>query len=163
MTKVPLLGDIPVLGHLFKTTSKVNNKDELLIFVTPKILREGAIAQQVVRRTGQLRMRPPSGGRMLCGPCWASATSTSIGPMGTGKTAVGKTLARLAGVPFVDSDAEIERHAGVDIPYIFEQEGEEGFRRREREALAELCTREPLVLRHWRRQHPGPGEPAVAA
>jgi type IV pilus assembly protein PilQ len=39
--KVPLLGDIPVLGHLFKTTSKVNNKDELLIFVTPKILREG--------------------------------------------------------------------------------------------------------------------------
>jgi type IV pilus assembly protein PilQ len=42
VTKVPLLGDIPVLGHLFKTTNKVNNKDELLIFVTPKILREGA-------------------------------------------------------------------------------------------------------------------------
>jgi type IV pilus assembly protein PilQ len=42
VTKVPLLGDIPVLGHLFKTTNKVNNKDELLIFVTPKIIREGA-------------------------------------------------------------------------------------------------------------------------
>ena len=69
-----------------------------------------------------------------------------IGPMGTGKTAVGKALGRLTGVPFVDSDAEIERHAGVDIPYIFEQEGEEGFRRRERETLAELCAREPLVL-----------------
>jgi len=41
-TKVPLLGDIPVLGHLFKNTVKTNNKDELLIFVTPKILREGA-------------------------------------------------------------------------------------------------------------------------
>ena len=41
-TKVPLIGDIPVLGHLFKTTTKVNNKAELLIFVTPKILREGA-------------------------------------------------------------------------------------------------------------------------
>ncbi|HTP39823.1 MAG TPA: type IV pilus secretin PilQ [Steroidobacteraceae bacterium] len=40
-TKVPLLGDIPVLGNLFKTTTKVNNKSELLIFVTPKILREG--------------------------------------------------------------------------------------------------------------------------
>jgi type IV pilus assembly protein PilQ len=40
--KVPYLGDIPVLGHLFKTTGRVNNKDELLIFVTPKILREGA-------------------------------------------------------------------------------------------------------------------------
>jgi type IV pilus assembly protein PilQ len=41
-TKVPLLGDIPVLGRLFKTTSKTDNKDELLIFVTPRILREGA-------------------------------------------------------------------------------------------------------------------------
>ena len=40
--KVPYLGDIPVFGHLFKTTSKVNNKDELLIFVTPKIVRESA-------------------------------------------------------------------------------------------------------------------------
>jgi type IV pilus assembly protein PilQ len=39
--KVPYLGDIPILGHLFKTTGRVNNKDELLIFVTPKILREG--------------------------------------------------------------------------------------------------------------------------
>ena len=39
--KVPYIGDIPVLGHLFKNTSKVNNKNELLIFVTPKILREG--------------------------------------------------------------------------------------------------------------------------
>jgi type IV pilus assembly protein PilQ len=41
-TKVPLLGDIPVLGHLFKNTSRKNNKDEILIFVTPKILKEGS-------------------------------------------------------------------------------------------------------------------------
>ncbi|HXQ30830.1 MAG TPA: type IV pilus secretin PilQ [Steroidobacteraceae bacterium] len=41
-TKVPLLGDIPLLGYLFKTTTRTNNKDELLIFVTPKILREGS-------------------------------------------------------------------------------------------------------------------------
>src|SRR5690606_41592368 len=40
--KVPLLGDVPIFGHLFKSTERVNNKDELLIFVTPKILREGA-------------------------------------------------------------------------------------------------------------------------
>ncbi len=40
--KVPLLGDIPLLGYLFKQTSKTDNKDELLIFVTPKILREGS-------------------------------------------------------------------------------------------------------------------------
>ena len=41
-TKVPLLGDIPVLGRLFKTTANTDNKDELLIFVTPRILREGS-------------------------------------------------------------------------------------------------------------------------
>ena len=69
-----------------------------------------------------------------------------IGPMGTGKTAVGKHLARLLGVPFVDSDAEIERVAGVDIPYVFDEEGEEGFRRREHQALVEICAREPIVL-----------------
>jgi type IV pilus assembly protein PilQ len=40
--KVPWLGDIPILGNLFKTTTNINDKDELLIFVTPKILREGA-------------------------------------------------------------------------------------------------------------------------
>jgi type IV pilus assembly protein PilQ len=40
--KVPVLGDIPYLGHLFKSTTKTDNKDELLIFVTPRILREGA-------------------------------------------------------------------------------------------------------------------------
>ena len=40
-TKVPWLGDIPVLGHLFKSTDRTNNKDELLIFVTPKIVRQG--------------------------------------------------------------------------------------------------------------------------
>jgi type IV pilus assembly protein PilQ len=40
-TKVPFLGDVPILGNLFKTTTKTDNKDELLIFVTPKIVREG--------------------------------------------------------------------------------------------------------------------------
>jgi type IV pilus assembly protein PilQ len=41
VTKVPLLGDLPLLGYLFRTTNTVNNKRELLIFVTPKILKEG--------------------------------------------------------------------------------------------------------------------------
>ena len=40
--KVPLLGDVPVVGNLFKSTQKLNNRDELLIFITPKILREGS-------------------------------------------------------------------------------------------------------------------------
>lgn len=69
-----------------------------------------------------------------------------IGPMGSGKTAVGRTLARDLRLEFVDSDAEIERRTGVDIPYIFEKEGEAGFRAREREVIAELTKRENLVV-----------------
>jgi shikimate kinase len=69
-----------------------------------------------------------------------------IGPMGTGKSAVGRHIGRLRGAPFYDSDAEIERHAGVDIPYIFDREGEARFRAREREALVALCHKEPIVL-----------------
>jgi shikimate kinase len=69
-----------------------------------------------------------------------------IGPMGSGKTAVGKQLARLLGYPFVDSDHEIERTTGADIPLIFEREGEAGFRRREREMIAELVGRQGIVL-----------------
>lgn len=69
-----------------------------------------------------------------------------IGPMGSGKTAVGKHLAGLLSAPFYDSDAEIERRTGVDIPLIFEKEGEAGFRQREREAIDALTSLEPLVL-----------------
>jgi shikimate kinase len=69
-----------------------------------------------------------------------------IGPMGSGKTAVGKYIARLTGAPFYDSDAEIEHRTGVDIPFIFEKEGEAGFRQREREAIAALTQFEPIVL-----------------
>ena len=69
-----------------------------------------------------------------------------IGSMGSGKTAVGRQLARLLNVPFYDSDAEVVRRAGVDIPYIFEQEGEAGFREREREAIEAITQLEPIVL-----------------
>ena len=69
-----------------------------------------------------------------------------IGPMGSGKTAVGKQLSRLLDAPFYDSDAEIERRTGVDIAFIFEKEGEAGFRQREREAIDALTQIEPLVL-----------------
>ena len=61
-----------------------------------------------------------------------------IGPMGSGKTAVGRHVARALGLPFYDSDTEIERRTGVDIPFIFEKEGEAGFRQREREAIEAL-------------------------
>lgn len=69
-----------------------------------------------------------------------------IGPMGSGKSAVGKQLARDLRLEFVDSDAEIEHRTGVDIAYIFEKEGEPGFREREREAIGELATRRAIVL-----------------
>ncbi len=69
-----------------------------------------------------------------------------VGPMGSGKSAVGKTLARLRGQRFVDSDAEIERRTGVDIPYIFEREGEAGFREREREVIDDLTGWPGIVL-----------------
>lgn len=69
-----------------------------------------------------------------------------IGPMGSGKSAVGKLLARRLRVPFYDSDIEIEARTGVDIPYIFEKEGEAGFREREREVIALLTAMEPVVV-----------------
>jgi shikimate kinase len=69
-----------------------------------------------------------------------------IGPMGSGKSAVGRQLARMLKMPFHDSDVEIEKRTGVDIPFIFEREGEAGFRQREREAIAALTALEPIVL-----------------
>jgi shikimate kinase len=79
----------------------------------------------------------------------ARQTSPSIfliGPMGSGKSAVGKLLARLRGLGFIDSDAEIERRTGVDIPFIFEKEGEPGFRVREREVIDDLTRLPGIVL-----------------
>jgi shikimate kinase len=69
-----------------------------------------------------------------------------IGPMGSGKTAVGRYLSRLLDMPFYDSDTEIERRTGVDIPFIFEKEGEPGFREREREAIEALTAMDRIVL-----------------
>lgn len=58
-----------------------------------------------------------------------------IGPMGSGKTAVGRQLARDLGRKFFDSDLELQRRTGVEISFIFEKEGEAGFREREREMI----------------------------
>ena len=69
-----------------------------------------------------------------------------IGPMGSGKTAVGRSVARHLGKLFYDSDTEIVRRTGVDIPYIFEKEGESGFRERERETIAALVALRGIVL-----------------
>jgi len=69
-----------------------------------------------------------------------------IGPMGSGKTAVGRALAKRLGLPFADSDAEIESRTGVDIAYIFEREGEEGFRIRERDVIDALTQSAGIVF-----------------
>lgn len=69
-----------------------------------------------------------------------------VGPMGSGKTAVGRHLARLFRYTFHDSDADIEAKTGVDIAFIFEKEGEAGFRLREREAIDRLTRLDSVVL-----------------
>ncbi len=66
--------------------------------------------------------------------------------MGAGKTTIGRKLAEARGLTFVDSDHEIESRTGVDIPYIFEKEGEAGFRRREKQVIDELTAQPEIVL-----------------
>lgn len=69
-----------------------------------------------------------------------------VGLMGAGKTTVGKRLAKRHGLPFVDTDHEIESRCGASIPTIFDLEGEEGFRRRESKVIAEVMAREGCVV-----------------
>ena len=69
-----------------------------------------------------------------------------IGPMGAGKTTIGKQLARELKMPFYDSDRVIEEHTGANIPLIFDIEGEEGFRKREQAAIDELTGMQNIVL-----------------
>lgn len=84
-----------------------------------------------------------------------------VGPTGAGKTSIGRRLAAHYGLPFVDLDAEIERHTGAPVSTVFELEGEAGFRQRESALLDECSRREGVVLatgagavldprnRHW--------------
>ncbi len=69
-----------------------------------------------------------------------------VGLMGAGKTTIGRILARKLGMRFVDSDHEIEARTGASIPWIFEIEGEQSFRRREAEVIRDLSAQQGLVL-----------------
>lgn len=69
-----------------------------------------------------------------------------IGPMGAGKSTVGRQLAKALNKEFVDCDREIEERTGVTIAIIFEVEGEEGFRKRERAMIEQLTERDGIVL-----------------
>ncbi len=69
-----------------------------------------------------------------------------VGMMGVGKTSVGRRLAAKLGLPFRDGDTEIEQDTGRSVAELFAQEGEAGFRARERQAMRRLLTGGPLVL-----------------
>ncbi len=69
-----------------------------------------------------------------------------VGPMGAGKSTIGRHLADELHLEFFDSDHEIERKTGADIAWIFDLEGEEGFRKRELDIINELSDKQGIVL-----------------
>ncbi len=69
-----------------------------------------------------------------------------IGPMGAGKTSIGKALAREINWEFHDSDQVIEERAGVEILWIYDLEGEEGFHQREKKVIADLMQKRNIIL-----------------
>jgi shikimate kinase len=142
--KVPFLGDLPLVGYLFKRTTKQDDKTELLIFVTPKD-REGHAHDPLTRF---LRQKPRSAGAFFSAmlPLMTAGASQSrdpeiqsiamaqgniflVGMMGAGKTTLGRALAHRLQLEFVDTDRVLVERTGVPVATIFEFEGEEGFRR----------------------------------
>jgi len=69
-----------------------------------------------------------------------------VGPMGAGKSTIGRLLSTELGLEFFDSDKVIEERCGANIPWIFDMEGEEGFREREQQVIDELTQRSNIVL-----------------
>lgn len=85
--------------------------------------------------------KPPDHGRKF-----HSGNLILVGMMGSGKTTMGRALARHLGKTFVDSDEEIIKRTGVTVPHIFDIEGEAGFRQREAAAIGDLVLRDNMVL-----------------
>jgi shikimate kinase len=97
-------------------------------------------AQQGEPESGAVPAATPSGGRRL------ERTVALVGMMGVGKSTVGRKLAESLAAPFVDSDEEIERAAGLTVQEIFERHGEPEFRRGERRVIERLLGGPPIVL-----------------
>ncbi|HBK67829.1 MAG TPA: shikimate kinase I, partial [Firmicutes bacterium] len=69
-----------------------------------------------------------------------------VGPMGCGKTTVGKLLARILNWEFIDTDQRIVEQTGLEIPMIFQEKGEQGFRQLEKEVISECSQMHQVVI-----------------
>ncbi|WP_163935607.1 shikimate kinase AroK [Paraferrimonas sp. SM1919] len=69
-----------------------------------------------------------------------------VGPMGAGKSTIGRHLAQMLHLEFFDSDTEIEQRTGADIAWVFDVEGEDGFRKREANVIEDLTAKQGIVL-----------------
>ena len=98
------------------------------------------------RAKGKHKTARPQSAAYDPGPFHLHRSVVLVGMMGSGKTAVGKALALRLAVPFLDSDAEIERAAQATIPEIFARDGEPFFRDREAEVIGRLLNGPPAVI-----------------
>lgn len=97
-------------------------------------------------QNGQTNNRPQPSNSLRGSRKLQSGNLILVGMMGSGKTTMGRALAKHLGKAFVDSDEEIQKRTGVTIPHIFDVEGEAGFRQRETAAIRDLVLRDDMVL-----------------
>lgn len=97
-------------------------------------------------QSGQPNNFPQPCNRQEDGRKLQSGNLILVGLMGSGKTTLGRALAKHLGKAFVDSDEDIQQRTGVTIPHIFDIEGEVGFRQRETAAIRDLVERDDMVL-----------------
>lgn len=97
-------------------------------------------------QNGQTNNRPQPSNSLRDSRKLQSGNLILVGMMGSGKTTMGRALAKHLGKAFVDSDEEIQKRTGVTIPHIFDVEGEAGFRQRETAAIRDLVLRDDMVL-----------------
>ena len=161
--KVPFFGDIPAARESVQEHDENQQQDRTVDFHHAEDIARGIESLLIARPHPATGRNRPWGGFFFKAPiprkfpAFRGSNRTEwnmlgkeniflIGPMGSGKTAVGRHLARLLHFTFHDSDADIEARTGVDIAFIFEKEGEPGFRIREKESIERLTRLESIVL-----------------
>ena len=136
---------------MYKRSFSETRRTELLIFITPKIIADVAIRSFSFYRSHCHRALQFA---VTIAPTLFLAERAMkflgnvflVGPMGVGKTTIGKVLAEQLDLQFFDSDREIETSTGADIPWIFDVEGESGFRARESKMIDQLSGKSNIVL-----------------